>query len=243
VSAAEQRTAEVRASLADVRIRIDEACRAAGRPSGDVTLVAVTKFFPASDAVILAEAGVRELGESRDQEASAKVVEVAALTQVPVRWHFLGRLQRNKARSVAGYADMVHSLDRTALIGPLAAGRDLAARGPLDVLLQVSLDESETAGSERGGLQPAQLAQFADEVLARPELRLAGVMAVAPIEADPDAAFAALAEVSASLTARHPGATVISAGMSGDLEAAIRHGATHVRIGTALLGRRAPLFR
>jgi uncharacterized pyridoxal phosphate-containing UPF0001 family protein len=156
---------------------------------------------------------------------------------VPVRWHFVGRLQRNKCRSVAGYAAAVHAVDRAELVGALAAGARRAGRPGLDVLVQVSLDGDPA----RGGALPAGLPALAAAVAAAEPLRLRGVMAVAPQAADPDEAFARLAAVADALRADHPRATAISAGMSGDLEAAIRHGATHLRIGTALLGGRPPL--
>jgi PLP dependent protein len=224
-------------NLAEVRARIEQACAMAGRQAAEVTLVAVTKFFPVSDAVLLAEAGVTDLGESRDQEASAKAAEFSTLTATSIRWHFLGRLQKNKARSVARYADLVHSVDRPELADALADGAARAER-VLPVLVQLSTD----ADPERGGSAAAELLALADQVAGRPELRLDGVMAIAPLDIEPEAAFEQLAGVARRLRAAHPDATVISAGMSGDLEAAVRYGATHVRIGTALLGRRATNF-
>jgi pyridoxal phosphate enzyme (YggS family) len=226
------------ANLAAVTARIASAAAAAAREPSELTLIGVTKFFPASDALLLADLGVTDLGESRDQEAAAKAAEVARRTVQPPRWHFLGRLQTNKARSVAGYAYMVHSVDRSGLVAALAAGR--ATEGdPLRVLIQVSLD----GDTDRGGALPAQVAQLVDEIGAKPSLQLAGVMAVAPITADPDSAFAELADIASRVRAEHPSAVVVSAGMSADLEAAIGHGATHLRIGTALLGRRSGSFR
>jgi hypothetical protein len=232
------RRTEIQANLAAVQDRISRACAAAGRAAGELTLVAITKFFPASDAVILAEAGVRDLGESRDQEASAKVAEFDELTKQQVRWHFVGRLQTNKARSVARYADLVHSLDRPQLADALAAGAELAHR-QLPVLVQLSLaGAAADASGARGGAGADQLLRLADRVAGLPGLRLAGLMAIAPLDADPDPAFERLAEVARRLKAAHPDASIISAGMSADLEAAVRHGATHLRVGTALLGRR-----
>lgn len=232
------RRIELSDNLALVRRRVALACADAGRPVSELTVIAVTKFFPATDAAMLAEAGVTELGENRDQEAAAKVAEVATLTQLPVRWHFLGRLQTNKARSVARYADLVHSVDRAALVDALATGAAQAGR-VLPVLVQLSLD----ADPARGGSAGEQLLRLADQVASRSELRLDGVMAIAPLDAEPDPAFEQLTVVAERLQAEHPGATVISAGMSSDLESAVRHGATHLRIGTALLGRRATNFR
>jgi pyridoxal phosphate enzyme (YggS family) len=234
------RRAEIEQNLAAVRERIAQACRSAGREPSEITLIAVTKFFPVSDAVHLAEAGVPDLGESRDQEASVKAAEFPALTGATVRWHFIGRLQTNKARSVARYADLVHSVDRPELAEALAAGAERADR-VLPVLVQLSLDEPG-AGAGRGGSAAEALLRLAETVVRLPQLRLTGVMAIAPLGADPEHAFEQLAHAAERLRGAHPDATVVSAGMSGDLEAAIRHGSTHVRVGTALLGPRRPHF-
>jgi PLP dependent protein len=234
------RRAELAANLALVSGRIAAACRAAGRDPAEVTLIAVTKTFPASDARLLVELGVADLGENRDPEAAAKAAELAGPsvghpTASAVRWHFIGQLQRNKARSVVRYASLVHSVDRPALVTALA---DAVARQrpaePLEVLLQVSLD----GVPGRGGVPAEDLVSLGEAVGERAELRLRGVMAVAPLGADPDPAFGRLAELAAGVRERWPAATVLSAGMSADLEAAVRHGATHVRVGSALLGRR-----
>jgi PLP dependent protein len=234
----EQRRAQLQHNLAGLRSRLERACDAAGRHPDELTLIAVTKFFPASDVVTLCDLGVTDLGESRAQEAAAKVAEFATLSDRQPRWHFVGRLQTNKASSVARYADVVHSVDRPELVSALDDGVRKAGRDVVDVLIQVSLD----ADPDRGGVLVGEVARFADLVLDCERLRLAGVMAIAPLKADPDEAFARLAEVSAELRSAHPWASVVSAGMSGDLEAAVRHGATHVRIGTALLGRRTTNF-
>jgi pyridoxal phosphate enzyme (YggS family) len=240
----EGREAELVSSLGAVRTRIADACEAAGRDQRSVTMIAVTKTYPATDVATLARLGVLDVGESRDQEASAKVAAAAELIADlpdiagPLRWHFVGRLQRRKARSVASYASAVHSVDRAELVPLLADSVAGAGRGPLDVFVQVSLDDDP----DRGGVSSAELAGLADAVAGREELRLRGLMAVAPIDADPDSAFDRLSELVTRLRSSHPNADAISAGMSGDLEAAIRHGATHVRVGTALLGRREGTF-
>jgi pyridoxal phosphate enzyme (YggS family) len=231
------RRAELAANLARVRGRIAAACAAAGRSPDEVTLIAVTKTFPASDARLLAELGVTDLGENRDAEAAPKAAELAVgnPTANAVRWHFIGQLQRNKTRSVVRYASLVHSVDRPPLVAALA---DAVARHrpsePLDVLLQISLDDAPG----RGGVPAKDLVSLGEAVAGRAELRLRGVMAVAPLGADPGPAFGRLAELAAGLAERWPAATVVSAGMSADLEPAIRYGATHVRVGSALLGRR-----
>jgi pyridoxal phosphate enzyme (YggS family) len=234
------RTAELAAALARVEDRVASACAGAGRSRADLTLIVVTKTFPAADAVRLAGLGVRDLAENRDQEAGPKAAEVAA-AGVDVRWHFVGQLQRNKARSVARYAHAVHSVDRASLV--TALDRAAADEGRiLDALLQVDLGgTAERPGTSRGGAAPAELAGLADAVAAASGLRLRGLMAVAPREADPAEAFARLAALASDLRRAHPEATWLSAGMSGDLEQAVAAGATHLRVGSAVLGSRAPL--
>ena len=226
------RQAELAANLAAVRHRIDAACAAANRPAGSVTLIAVTKFHPIADVAALVECGVADLGESRDQEASVKAADLPTLTDAAVRWHFVGRLQTNKAKSVARYADLVHSVDRAELADALAAGAERAERAPLPVLVQVSLD----ADPERGGSD--DVLRLAERVASLAQLRLDGAMAIAPMTGDTREHFDRLATIAQRLQTAHPSATILSAGMSGDLEPAIAHGATHVRVGTALLGRR-----
>jgi pyridoxal phosphate enzyme (YggS family) len=220
------RRAELAANLAEVEQRIVAACQIAGRRREEVTLIAVTKTWPAADAALLRDLGVHDLAENRDKEARVKAAEVTG-----VRWHFVGQLQTNKARSVATYADVVHSVDRLDLVGALSAAAVRANR-TLGVLLQISLD------GQRGGALPDDVPWLAERVEQLPGLALQGVMAVAPLGAAPLAAFARLRQISANLTVLHPAATVISAGISGDLEPAILSGATHVRVGTAVLGHR-----
>lgn len=242
--APDARRAQLAENLTSVRARIDRACVAAGRDPAEVTMVAVTKTYPADDVVSLAGLGVTDVGENRDQEAAPKAAEVSA-AGVDVRWHFVGQLQRNKARSVVRYADLVHSVDSVRLAVALgeAVDRHRDRDRPLAALVQVNLDgAAERGGAVVGGGDPdREVGAVAAALAGRPELRLAGLMAVAPLDWEPERAFARLAEVAAGLRAEHPDAVVVSAGMSGDLEAAIRHGATHVRIGSALLGMRSTL--
>ncbi len=243
MTAPDDRLAELRNNLAAVRSRIDRGCAAAGRSGSEITLIAVTKFFPVTDVALLAELGLTDVGESRDQDASVKAVELAEHTSLAVRWHFIGRLQTNKARSVARYADLVHSVHRQSLADALADGARRAERAALDVLVQLSLDDAADTDTGRGGEKADDLLRLADRIAGSDVLRLAGIMAIAPLHGDPDRAFSRLAEVAQRLREHHPAAGIVSAGMSDDLEAALQHGATHVRIGTALLGRRAPQFR
>ncbi|MBB5917963.1 hypothetical protein BJY24_006875 [Nocardia transvalensis] len=231
------RTAELSSALNELLARIEAACRAADRDPGEVRLLPVTKFFPASDIEILYRLGRREFGESREQEAGAKVADLGHLSQV--RWHMIGRLQRNKAKSVARWAYAVHSVDSERLVTALdtATGAALDAghrETTLEVLLQVSLDRDPG----RGGVAPDDLPALADQVAKADHLRLAGLMAIPPLDTDPEPEFARLAAVYERLRRDHPEASELSAGMSGDLESAIRHGSTCVRVGTALMGTR-----
>lgn len=219
--------------LDEVWRRIGEACASVGRSADEVTLVVVTKFFPPSDVRLLADLGVRHVAENRHQEGVSKRTECAELD---LTWHFVGGLQSNKAAAVGSWADVVQSVDRRRLLRGL--GRAAHERGrALDVTAQVSLDPPEVRG-DRAGVPPEELEPLVDAVLAAEGLRLRGVMAVAPLDADPDEAFSRLAAIARRVRERAPGATWLSAGMSADLEHAVRHGATHVRVGSAVLGNR-----
>ncbi|MFG1608162.1 YggS family pyridoxal phosphate-dependent enzyme [Actinoplanes sp. NPDC049265] len=230
------RRAELASNLDEVRERIARACSAAGRSVDEVTLVAITKTYPASDVVLLHSLGITDVGENKDQEAGPKAASVRAEGASP-RWHFVGQLQRNKARSVVGYADVVESVDSVRLAAALDRAAAELRDAPLDVLVQASLDSSPG----RGGAHGDELWEVVDAVAESASLRLRGLMAVAPLGVPPGPAFELLRSFSGRLVAGHPDATVVSAGMSGDLEEAIRHGATHVRIGTSLLGMRNSL--
>jgi pyridoxal phosphate enzyme (YggS family) len=226
------RSDEVAQRLDAVRRRIATACLAADRDPDEVTLVVVTKFFPESDVRILADLGVRHVGENRHQEAEAKR---AACADLDLTWHFIGGLQSNKAAAVGHWADVVQSVDRAKLLKPLTRAAHERDR-VLDVCLQVSLDPPDREG--RAGADPVDLPEIARAVAAAEGLRLRGVMAVAPRGEDPAPAFARLAEIAERVRAVDAAATWISAGMSGDLEQAVEHGATHVRVGSAVLGNR-----
>lgn len=254
----DSRTAQLADNLAFVTERIRRAASAAGRADAPA-LIVVTKFHPAADVRVLRSLGVADVGENRDQEAAAKAAEVA---DPALRWHFIGQLQSNKATSVVRYAHSVHSVDRPGLVAALgramAAQQDVDGRAALECFIQVDLSRSGgghpggAQGGEgqggalprgagpggRGGAAPSAVPALADAVAGTPGLSLAGVMAVAPLGADPSAAFALLAGISAALVRDHPGATGISAGMSGDLEQAIAAGATHLRVGSDILGPR-----
>ena len=235
------RKAQLAGNLARVERRIAAACAAAGRDRSAVTLVVVTKTYPAGDVTLLAELGVTEVAENRDQEAAPKA---AACADANLVWHFVGQLQTNKVRSVIGYADFVHSVDRLRLVSALS---DAAVRTGREVgcLIQVALDAPSGSVGARGGAAPSEVAPLADALAAAPGLRLAGLMAVAPLSGDyagqPRAAFDRLAEIASALREAHPAANMVSAGMSSDLEEAVAAGATHVRVGTAVLGVRPGL--
>jgi pyridoxal phosphate enzyme (YggS family) len=211
--------------LETVRGQVAAAAREAGRDPGQITTIVVTKFHPASLVRQLAALGVRDFGENRHQEALAKAGE---LTDLDLEWHFIGQLQSNKARQVRQYADAVHSVDREALVTALAGEPEL------DVFLQMNL----TDDPGRGGARPDDLERLAGMVLDTPGLRLRGLMAVAPIDAEPRAAFARVRGYSQRLSGVAPEASALSMGMSGDFREAILEGATHLRIGSAITGNR-----
>ena len=226
-------------NLRAVRARIAAAARAAGRDPDSVSLLAVSKTWPADAVRELAGLGQLDFGENRAQELLGKAAEVADL---PLRWHFVGQLQRNKAAAVARLGAVVHSVDRPSLASALdRAGRERLGRegGPIEVLLQVDLGGLPGGAAARGGAAPADVPALADLVAGAAGLRLRGLMAVAPLEEDPRSAFERLADVAARVRADHPEAVELSAGMSGDLEAAVAAGSTIVRVGTALFGNRA----
>lgn len=242
----EARRAELVSSLGRLRVRVADACEAAGRNPSAVTVVVVTKTYPVRDLAILATLGVRDLGEAREQELRDKRAALDPLPTAPrsgspgddagLRWHLVGRLQRNKARSVGRLASVVHSVDRSRLVAPLAQGSQESG-GQLECFAQVSLD----GDADRGGVLIDDLLPLCQHIDEADGLRLSGLMAVAPVDGDPARAFARLQELSAMVVAEHPTATMISAGMSADLEQAIAHGATHLRVGAAVLGSRPPL--
>lgn len=235
-----EREAQLRAALEAVRARVDRACLSAGRDPGEVRLLAVTKTFPASDVALLSDLGLRDFAENKDQEAGAKAAEFASLRpDADVRWHMVGQLQRNKARTVVRWADEVQSVDSVKVAAALdrAAGtaRERGSRTrPLDVLVQLSLDDAP----HRGGCPPEELPEIVSKITQMNELRVRGVMTIAPYGLDHNAAFARFARIYRRLREDYPNLGEVSAGMSGDLEAAVAHGSTCVRVGTALLGGR-----
>jgi pyridoxal phosphate enzyme (YggS family) len=239
-----ERLAELATNLAAVRGRIAEACAAAGRDLAEVQLIAVTKTFPVPDIMLLARLGVVDVGENKDQEAAPKVAACAA-AGLALRWHFVGQLQVNKAASVATYAHMVHSVDRARLVAVLGRRASEAGR-MIRCLVQVNLDPAVGHGegpAGRGGTAAGEVLDLAGQIAAHDGLELAGVMAIAPLGQPPRPAYARLREIAERVRSSYPAARVISAGMTGDLEDAIAEGATHVRIGTALLGGRRPFVR
>jgi pyridoxal phosphate enzyme (YggS family) len=226
------RLSEIQSNLEIIQTRISKACSAAGRDISEITLIAVTKTYPASDVDLLKQLGIENVGENRDQEASSKQAEV----KNEFKWHFIGQLQSNKAKSVVNYADLIHSVDRWSL----AKEMQKSAQGinkVQPVLIQVDLDQSGPDPT-RGGIWPAELSELAAAISQASHLELKGLMSVAPLGEKPELAFARLKDIRASFLTEHPQAQILSAGMSDDLEAAILHGATHLRIGSALLGER-----
>ncbi len=221
---------ELQKNLIEIQSQIKSACETSGRNLDEITLIAVSKTWPASDIRLLHQLGVRDFGESRDQEATMKVSELADLD---ISWHFIGQVQTNKLNHIASYANVVHALDREKTI----SGLDVAA-AKLDRnitgLLQISLDGDEN----RGGVAIENAFELAQLLSNSKNLTFGGIMAVAPIEMLPDVAFSKLAEIAAEIQSKYPTAEIISAGMSQDFESAVQKGATHLRIGSALLGNR-----
>lgn len=254
---AAERVGELTATLVALRSRLAAAAVSADRAVEEITLLPITKFFPATDVAILWRLGCRAFGESREQEAVAKIGEFTRLVggegqersrpgpdpdPDAARWHMVGQIQRNKAKSIAAWADTVHSVstDRVAEALDRAAAEALDAgrrSRPLRVFVQISLDGDTT----RGGVDVADHAavdRICAQIADSRALDLVGLMAVPPVGADADSAFAALGDEHRRIRHAHPEATELSAGMSGDLEAAVRHGSTCVRVGTALMGKR-----
>ena len=254
------RRSEISAGLRTVRARIAAACLVAGRDPAEVTLIAVTKTRPSSDIRLLSELGVTDVGENRAQEAVAKAADCASLG-LRLSWHFIGQLQVNKAAAVVSFADVIHSVDRPRLVSALGSRARSAGR-VVTCLVQASLDGNAAGGQQsgdqagdqadgrqaagapaRGGAAADQVMALADAISAENGLVLGGLMAVAPLGTPPADAFARLWELSVLVRSINPQAVMISAGMSGDLEQAIEAGATHVRVGTALLGGRQAFVR
>ncbi|MER5345836.1 YggS family pyridoxal phosphate-dependent enzyme [Streptomyces mirabilis] len=236
-----ERKAQLAGNLAKVEERITAACVAAGRKREEVTLIVVTKTYPAGDVRLLSELGVRNVAENRDQDAAPKA---AACSDLPLSWHFVGQLQTNKVRSVVGYADVVQSVDRARLVTALSKEAVRVER-EVGCLIQVALDAQESGRSERGGVGVGGIEELADLVAGAPGLRLDGLMTVAPLTGvyagRQQAAFERLMDLSTAMRRTHPAANMVSAGMSADLEQAVAAGATHVRVGTAVLGVRPGL--
>lgn len=216
---------EITRNLQEVKERIDSAAQSVDRDPAEIELIVVTKTFPISDLDILRELGEVNFGENRDQEAAPKAQTVAA------KWHFQGQIQSNKIKSICGWADVIHSI---------SSEREILkfAQSPRrhQVFLQVSLDGE----LGRGGASPAVLVQLADLVNESSNLELLGLMAVAPLGEEPEKAFADLAQINQGFQSQFPNSKYLSAGMSGDFEAAIKFGATHIRIGSSILGSRSP---
>ena len=233
------RVDELTIGLRSARTRLEAACVAADRSSDDVDLLVVTKFFPASDVLALVDLGCRSFGESREPEAGRKAAEVRDAVDEPLSFHMIGQIQTKKAKTVGRWADRVHSLDTVrladALDGAATKALDSGERSaPLDVLLQINLD----GAPDRGGVLPADLLSLAEQVRGAAALRLRGLMVIAPQEGSAEQWMVRAAEIRDGFLSDHPDATEFSAGMSGDLEEAVAHGSTCVRVGTAIMGSR-----
>jgi pyridoxal phosphate enzyme (YggS family) len=225
----QKRIDDVSHSLVQVEERINRACSLAGRIRDEITLVAVTKTYPASDVQILQGLGINNFGENRDAEG----VEKSSL--IKAHWHYQGEVQSKKIGSLSRWADTVHSLDDLSHIEKFDRALGALDDKSLQVFIQVSLDGDPT----RSGLQPSDLMQVCEAVTASQHLQLMGVMTVPPVEADPEKSFAEVAVIAEGVTRNFPEAKYLSAGMSGDFEVAIAYGATHIRIGSQILGSRS----
>jgi len=222
------RKAEISANLLKVKEQISGAAAKVGRDPADIQLIAVTKTFPISDLLYLYELGIREFGENRDQEASEKVGQLPA----DINWHFQGQIQSNKLKSITSWATYIHSIDQLKYAKMVS---EFAGDQRKSIFIQVSLDQ---VPESRGGVDPAKLVELANGITQFANLNLMGLMAVAPLEENTDQAFSRLAHLHSNFKESFPAAKYLSAGMSGDYETAILHGATHLRIGSSILGNR-----
>jgi len=225
------RVDEISANLEKVNEQIKSAAASVNRLPEDITLVAVTKTFPVSDIEILYSLGIRDFGENRDQEASAKV----GLLPKDVRWHFQGQIQSNKLKSVTSWASYIHSVDQLRYAQMIS---DYSAGNEKPIFMQVSLDKPPQS---RSGVNPSELLELAGAISALPGIRLQGLMAVAPVNSPAEQAFAELEDIRSDFLSTFPDAKSLSIGMSGDYQIAIKYGATHIRIGSSILGIRSPI--
>jgi PLP dependent protein len=229
--------ATIAANIQQVRARIAAACAAAQRPVQSVTLLVVGKTFPADALREAFDSGERCFGENYVQEAIDKMDALADI-RAASEWHLIGPLQSNKTRIVAERFDWVHSVDRLKIAQRLSEQRP-AFLPPLQVCLQVNVSGEQS----KSGLAPSQLSEVAHAVATLPQLRLRGLMAIPEPAADVEAQrrpHAALRQMLESLQRDGLAMDTLSMGMTADLEAAIREGATLVRVGTAIFGSRAP---
>jgi pyridoxal phosphate enzyme (YggS family) len=225
------RVDEISANLEKVKEQIKLAAASANRLSDDITLVVVTKTFPVSDIEILYSLGIRDFGENRDQEASAKV----GLLPKDVRWHFQGQIQSNKLKSITSWASFIHSVDQLRYAQMIS---DYSAGNEKPIFMQVSLDKPPQS---RSGVNPSELLELAGAISELPGIRLQGLMAVAPVNSPAEQAFAELEDIRSDFLSTFPDAKSLSIGMSGDYQIAIKYGATHIRIGSSILGIRSPI--
>lgn len=222
---------QILSNLESVKEKISAAAQAAGRSPSEITLIAVTKTFPVSDLEILYELGVRNFGENRDQEAAPKVGVLPA----DITWHFQGGIQSNKLKSISNWASVIHSVDKfkyAQMISQFSVGKTK------EIFIQVSLD---SLPQSREGVDPADLMQLAEQIMSLPNLQVKGLMAVAPLDQPTEQAFVRLQQIQQKFIQLYPAASSLSSGMSGDYELAISLGATHVRIGSSILGNRSPI--
>jgi pyridoxal phosphate enzyme (YggS family) len=222
---------ELTNNLAEVNQRINIAAKKASRSVDEITLITVTKTFPTSDIENLYQLGLRDFGENRDQEASKKV------TNLPkdIRWHFQGQIQSNKLKSITSWASCIHSVDQLRYAQLIS---QLIGDAKMPIFIQVSLDKTS---KNRAGVEPDELIKMATQISELPGISMQGLMAVAPLDMAAELAFANLAKIREVFLTSFPTAKSLSIGMSGDYETAIEYGATHIRIGSSILGNRASI--
>ena len=233
------RSRQILENLAQVRERIQNAAVNSGRSAAEITLVVVTKTYPISDIEILYEAGERQFGENRDQEGSVK----SPAMPKDVHWHFQGQIQSNKIRSIVSWARTIHSLDNVLHARKISQATPEGQTRQLFIQANLELTGAESkVAAHRGGIAPSSIIDFASSLTDFKNLELLGVMAVAPLGVNPSPFFEQVFSLSRQLQAQFPRAKYLSSGMSGDFEAAIATGATHIRVGSSILGARTPVI-
>jgi pyridoxal phosphate enzyme (YggS family) len=221
------RVDEITNGLAKVKERISLAASKAGRSLDEITLIAVTKTYPVSDVAILHNLGISNFGENRSDEGAEKAAQVSGV------WHFQGQVQSRKLREIAGWASYIHSIDSAEHAEKLSR-ICIELEKEISIFLQLSLD----GAPGRGGVTAAEISALAEQASKLPNINLIGLMCVPPVSYEHQRAFSEISDIHRGFISTFPEAKLLSAGMSSDFEVAIAHGATHLRIGSQILGSR-----